>query len=395
MAALAARDVTAYVAGAATTHFGKFPDRPISAFASEAAAGALADAGCTEEVVDAVVYSNAAAGMITGQEMIRGQCALRDTGLLGRPIYNVENACASGSTAFHLGCTLLAAGSADVVLVVGAERLSHPDRARTFSAFEAAVDVDRQPVVSSTPGQSVFMDIYAEMTRAYMSRSQATVEDFAALAVKSHANASLNPYAQYREQVTVEQVLDSRVIADPLRLLMCSPVGDGAAALVLASKRGLERLGDCRPVRVLSSVVLAGDEAGTNIVTKAARRAYAAAGISAGDVDVVELHDAACPAELIAFEELELCEPGSAPALFRDGHTAIGGACCVNPSGGLLSRGHPIGATGAAQLVELTTQLRGEAGPRQAGTPRHAVAENAGGWLGGGPAATAVTVLAA
>ncbi len=395
MAADAVRGRSAYVTGVAMTQFGKFPDRPVYAFAGEAVSGALADAGATADDVDAVVFSNAAAGIITGQEMIRGQCALRDTGLLGRPIFNVENACASGSTAFHLGCTLLAAGSADVVLVVGAERLSHDDRGRTFSAFESAVDVERAPVSPSAPEQSVFMDIYAQMTRDYMKRSNATLEDFAQLAVKSHANAALNPFAQYRELVTVEQVLESRVIADPLRLLMCSPVGDGAAALVLASRRGLERLGDCRPVEVRSSVVLAGSQDGSSIVTTAARRAYAAAGITPADVDVVELHDAACPAELIAFEELELCPPGAAPALFRDGHTAIGGPCCVNPSGGLLSKGHPIGATGAAQLVELTMQLRGEAGERQSGSPGVAVAENAGGWLDGGPAATAVTVLAA
>jgi acetyl-CoA acetyltransferase len=205
----------------------------------------------------------------------------------------------------------------------------------------------------------------------------------------------LNPHAQYRELVSAEQVLDSRVISDPLRLLMCSPVGDGAAALVLASERGLERMAGRTTVSVLASVVLAGVDEGPNIVTTAARRAYATAGIAPADIDVVELHDAACPAEFIAFEELELCAPGQAPTLFREGHTAIGGKCCVNPSGGLLSKGHPIGATGVAQLVELAHQLRGTAGERQSGTPRHALAENAGGWLGRGPAATAVTILAA
>jgi acetyl-CoA acetyltransferase len=384
-----------HVAGVAMTRFGKFLDRSMSQLADEAVIGALADAGGDAASVDAVVFSNAAAGIITGQEMIRGQCALRESGMLGKPIFNVENACASGSTAFHLGCTLIAAGSAEVVLVVGAEKLSHADRARTFSAFEAGVDVERAPAVASSPNQSVFMDIYAQMTRDYMARSGATVEDFAAVAVKSHQNAALNPHAQYRELVSAEQVLDSRVISDPLRLLMCSPVGDGAAALVLASERGLERMAGRTTVSVLASVVLAGVDEGPNIVTTAARKAYATAGIAASDIDVVELHDAACPAEFIAFEELELCEPGAAPERFRAGHTAIGGACCVNPSGGLLSKGHPIGATGAAQIVELVTQLRGEAGDRQSGTPRYAMAENAGGWLGKGPAATAVTILAA
>lgn len=384
-----------FVAGVGMTRFGKFVDRSISSLAQDAVDEALGDAGCAADAIDAAVFSNAAAGIITGQEMIRGQCALRDSGLLGKPIFNVENACASGSTAFHLGCTLISAGSAEAVLVVGAEKLSHADRARTFSAFEAGVDVERSPVAPSSANQSVFMDIYAQMARDYMQRSGATIEDFAAVAVKSHDNASRNPLAQYRDRITTDQVLDSRVIADPLRLLMCSPIGDGAAAIVLASEEGLERLSRSAEVRVLASIVLSGVETGPNIVTTAARRAYATAGITPADIDVVELHDAACPAEFIAFEELELCAPGEAPNLFREGHTGIGGACCVNPSGGLLSKGHPIGATGVAQLVELTHQLRGTAGQRQSGSPRYALAENAGGWLDAGPAATAVTILAA
>lgn len=386
------RDVV--VAGVGMTRFGKFLDRTITGLASEAIAEALADAGTDADAVDVVVYSNAAAGIITGQEMIRGQCAMRESpALLGKPIYNVENACASGSTAFDLGCALIQAGRAEVALVVGAEKLSHEDKARTFSAFEAGVDVEHSPFPDARSDQSVFMDLYAQMTREYMGRSGATPEDFAAVAVKSHANAGLNPLAQYRDPVTVDQVLASRVVTDPLRVLMCSPIGDGAAALVLASEAGQARLDASPSVHVKASVVLSGNDAGPGIVTVAARKAYAQAGITPDQVDVVELHDAAAPAEFIAFEELELCGEGEAPALFRAGHTAIGGGCCVNPSGGLLSKGHPIGATGCAQLVELTHQLRGTAGERQSGAPRIAVAENAGGWLGRGPAATAVTVL--
>lgn len=388
------RDVV--VAGVGMTRFGKFLDRTITGLASDAIAEALADAGTDADAVDVVVYSNAAAGIITGQEMIRGQCAMRESpALLGKPIYNVENACASGSTAFDLGCALIQAGRAEVALVVGAEKLSHEDRTRTFSAFEAAVDVEHSPFPDARSDQSVFMDLYARMTRDYMGRSGATPEDFAAVAVKSHANAGLNPLAQYRDPVTVEQVLASRVVTDPLRVLMCSPIGDGAAALVLASEAGQARLDASSSVHVKASIVLSGDDGAPGIVTVAARKAYAQAGITPDLVDVVELHDAAAPAELIAFEELELCGEGEAPALFRAGHTAIGGDCCVNPSGGLLSKGHPIGATGCAQLVELTHQLRGTAGARQSGAPRIAVAENAGGWLRHGPAATAVTVLGA
>lgn len=387
------RDV--YVAGAAMTSFGKFVDRPLASLTEEAVSAAMADCGATADAVDAIFFANAAAGLLTGQEMIRGQTALRDLPeLLGKPIVNVENACASGSTAFNLACMAINAGSADVVLAIGAEKLSHHDRARSFAAFEAGVDVEHPPF-ANTGEKSMFMDIYAQMTRDYMKASGATVEDFARVAVKSHDNAALNPKAQFRRPVTLDEVLDSRLVSDPLRLLMCSPIGDGAAALVVASEAGMVRLGVTPGVRVLASVVLSGTGAPDQIspVTLASRRAYEQAGIGPSDVDVVELHDAAAPAELMAFEELGLCEPGQARELLASGHTAIGGRCCVNPSGGLLSKGHPVGATGAAQLVELTEQLRGVAGERQSGTPRVALAENAGGWIGGGPAAASITLL--
>lgn len=401
------------IVGTAMTRFGKFPDSTVRSLAEEAVADALADAGLTAADVGMVFFSNAVAGIITGQEMIRGQVALRHTGLLGVPMVNVENACASASTAFHLAVGAVASGSVDVALAVGAEKMTHEDKARSFAAIGTAVDLlqlddlkrwtrggsagSPLPEEAEDDGgkRSFFMDVYAANTRAYMRATGATAEDFAEVAVKSHEHAALNPKAQYRSPVTAEEVLAARVVSDPLTLLMCSPIGDGAAAVVVCSAERARRLG-ARPVRVRSCELVSGtdrsgDEPGA--VERAAARAYDRAGVGPQDLDVVELHDAAAPAELITYEELGLCGPGEGAALLRSGETRLGGRRVVNPSGGLLSKGHPIGATGAAQLVELADQLRDRCGQRQVPGARVALAENGGGFLGADAAAMVVTVL--
>src|SRR3954447_12877432 len=303
------------------TSFGKHAQRSVRSLTEEAVRDALADAGAEPDVVDHAFFSNAVAGLITGQACIPGQSALRHTGLLAIPIVNVENACASGSTAFGLARATLASGAADVAIVVGAEKLSHPDKRVSFAAFEGGYDRDEPPSAAQNGAGtgSVFMDIYAQMTRDYMARSGVTEEDFAAVAVKAHDHGALNPKAQYGDQVTIEDVLASRTISDPLRLLMCSPIGDGAAALVLATARGLERL-DADPVRVLATSLGSGrgrHEGGTTAPEREGQRAYAEAGIQPSDVDVVELHDAASPAELVITEELGLCPPGGGVEFLR------------------------------------------------------------------------------
>jgi acetyl-CoA acyltransferase len=405
-----------YVAGSAMTKFGKFPDTTIRALAEEATRGALDDAGVTAADIGMVFFSNAVAGILTNQEMIRGQVALRYTGLLGVPMVNVENACASASSAFHLACMAVGSGAVDVALAVGSEKLTHEDRARSFAAIGTAVDqlqlAELQQWTSSgsagapLPGQagsppqagggkrSFFMDIYAASSRAYMKSSGATQEDFAQVAVKSHRHAALNPYAQYRTEVTVDDVLASREISPPLTLLMCSPIGDGAAALVVCSAEIARRLG--ARVRVRACCLVSGRDRGPGepgAVERAAHAAYEQAGVGPADLDVVELHDAAAPAELITYEELGLCGEGEGPALLASGATALGGRLPVNPSGGLLSKGHPIGATGCGQLVELAGQLRDRCGPRQVAGARVALAQNGGGFLGTDAAAMVATVL--
>jgi acetyl-CoA acetyltransferase len=401
------------IVGVGMTRFGKFPESTVRSLAEEAVTAALADAGLSPADVEIVFFSNAVAGIITGQEMIRGQVALRHTGLLGVPMVNVENACASASTAFNLAVAAVASGSVDVALAVGAEKLTHEDKSRSFAAIGTAVDLLQlddlrrwtrgggsagSPLPEEAEDESkrsFFMDVYAANTRDYMERAGATVEDFAEVAVKSHDHAALNPKAQYRTPVTVDEVLASRVVSRPLTLLMCSPIGDGAAAAVVCSAERARAL-SADPVRVracslVSGTDRTGDEPGA--VERAAAKAYQTSGIGPTDVDVYELHDAAAPAELITYEELGMCARGDGPMLLRSGETRLGGSRVVNPSGGLLSKGHPIGATGCGQIVELTDQLRGRCGSRQVEGARVALAENGGGFLGTDAAAMVVTIL--
>ncbi len=403
------------VAGAGMTRFGKFLERGTRSLAEEATHEALADAGVAADDVEVVFFGNAASGLVTGQEMIRGQAALRNTGLLGLPITNVENACASSSTAFHMAWMWVASGQAEVALAVGAEKLTHEDKTRAFEAIGAAVDLDERGVLkarfseaagpdagspvalaaeaSATAGRSFFMDIYADSARRYMEKSGATASDLAGVAVKSHDHGALNPKAQYRNRITTEDVLGSREISPPLTLLMCSPIGDGAAALVLCSEEYAARIG-ADAVRVLASCLVSVKENDSeDTAARAARKAYEASGVGPEDLDLVELHDAAAPAELELYEELGLCGLGEGPELLDSGATRLGGRVPVNTSGGLLSKGHPIGATGCAQIVELTEQLRGRAGKRQVPGARVALAENGGGFLGRDTAVASVNVL--
>jgi acetyl-CoA acyltransferase len=421
------RDV--YIAGAGMTAFGKFMDSTVRKLAEEATAEALRDAQATPGDIEMAFFSNATAGILTGQEMIRGQVALRNTGVLGVPIVNVENACASASSAFYLAHMAVASGHVDIALAIGSEKLTHPDKRRSFAAIGTAVDLDNlaaarealtrtllgigsaagsaagspMPVgaevapekKSDGGGKSPFMDVYAAMTRHYMEQSGATPEDFARIAVKNQGNGKLNPKAQYGGDLTVDEVMSSRQISGPLTLLMCSPIGDGAAAIVLCSEDAARRLG-AETVRVRATALVSGrdrtpDEPGA--VERAVAKAYDMAGVGPEDLNVLEVHDAAAPAELMIYEELGLCGPGEGPKLLASGETALGGRVPVNPSGGLLAKGHPIGATGCAQLVELADQLRGRCGARQVEGAQVALAENGGGFLGTDPAAIVITVL--
>lgn len=386
------------VAGVGQTNFGKFLARNVRSLTEEAVDRAVDDAGIEYADIQSVYFGNALSGLITGQETIRGQVALSKTPLIGVPIVNVDNACASGSTAFHLAWLAVASGQVDVALALGAEKLTHPDKSVTFAAYASGVDVEERAQLGAkdSGGHSVFMDIYAEKTRKYMARTGATVQDLALVTVKSRYAASLNPVAQFRETMTIEEVLGGRLISAPLTLAMCSPIADGAAAAILVSEMFARRNGNPR-IYVRASAVVSSNPNGQDPVCaiRAAAKAYESAGVGPEDIHVAEVHDASASAEIMHYEHLGFAKKDHGVDLLRSGATSIGGRLPVNPSGGLLSRGHPVGATGLAQIVELTHQLRGTAGPRQRKDAKVALAECNGGQIGSDSAAAVVTILSA
>ena len=383
------------ISGVGTTRFGKFPDTPLRNLVAEAVAAALSDAGITAQAIEAVYFGNAASGLLTGQEMIRGQVELQHTGIEGVPVFNVENACASSSSALHLAWQAVASGVHEVVLAIGAEKMTGVPKQAVFRALNGALDVATVEAGEDGESRSPFMDVYADMSRRYQDHSPATSEDFARVAEKNHRNGLLNPIAQYGDDLSMEEVLRSRPISGALTLYMCSGIGDGAVAAVVCSPKAAAR-STGPPVDIRASVVVSGRRGAVEggAVARASRQAYEVAGVGPRDIDVVEVHDAVAPAELMAYEELGLAAPAEGPALLRSGATRIDGSIPVNPSGGLLARGHPIGATGLAQIHELVTQLRGRAGRRQVADPKVALAQNGGGYLNGDIGAEAIHILA-
>ncbi|MDE2351199.1 MAG: thiolase family protein, partial [Alphaproteobacteria bacterium] len=268
--------MNAFVAGVGMTRFARMMDRGLKSIAAEAIEAALADAGVGKDDIQAAWMSNAAAGVLSGQECIRGQVVLRGIGMGRLPVVNVENACASASTAFNQACAMVSAGLYDVVLACGVEKMYLEDKAKVFGAFMGAVDVENLAAIiqalqisaaqsgakeaSQSAGQnrSMFMDIYAAAARNHMARYGTTAEHFAMISAKNSYHGSLNPRAQFREALSVEEVLASPMIAEPLTRPMCSPIGDGAAAAVIVSERKARELGLKNPVRVLSSVLRSG-----------------------------------------------------------------------------------------------------------------------------------------
>ncbi|MDE3117369.1 MAG: thiolase family protein [Pseudomonadota bacterium] len=406
--------MNAFVAGVGMTRFARMMDRGLKSIAAEAIEAALADAGVGKDQVQAAWMSNAAAGVLSGQECIRGQVVLRGIGMGRLPVVNVENACASASTAFNQACAMVSAGLYDVVLACGVEKMYLEDKAKVFGAFMGAVDVENLAAIiqalqksaaqsgakeaSQSAGQnrSMFMDIYAAAARSHMARYGTTAEHFAMISAKNSYHGSLNPRAQFREALSVEEVLAAPMIAEPLTRPMCSPIGDGAAAVVIVSERKARELGLKNPVRVRASVLRSGwdHEAGEEGLSEVcAHEAYEEAGIGPEDLSLVELHDASAPAELMAYESIGLCAKGDGGKLIAEGATKLGGRIPVSTSGGLLRKGHPIGATGIAQIVEITEQLQGRSGARQVDGARLGLCHNGGGNIGVDAAALCVTIL--
>ena len=399
------------------THFGRHLELSIKDLTRDAVLQALADAGCEPGQIQAAFFSNCTQGHFEGQHMVRGEIALRAMGIQSIPVVNVENACASASTAFHLAQAYVRSGAADIALAVGAEKMNAEDKQLMFSAFDAAWDVHQvernQEMllamgrgVTPPPGSmsdkpySLFMDVYAAMGRMHMREYGTTQRHFAAVAAKNHAHSVHNPRAQYRKTFSIEEVLAAAPISYPLTLPMCSPVTDGGAAAIVCNAEGLRRLtgSRSRAVRVLASVIQTGSERPAEALERhavrlGALRAYDIAGLGPQDVSVAEVHDASAIGEIIQSEVLGLVPMGQGgPAALR-GETSLGGRIPINPSGGLESKGHPIGATGLGQIFELVAQLRGEAGQRQVAGARVALAENGGGICGIEEAVACINIL--
>ena len=414
------RDV--FVVAVGMIPFGKYPEKGIKDLVAGVMGNLLRGGPVRQDQIEAAWMSNAGWGMQTGQHCIRGQVALAPLGFDEIPVMNVENACAGGASAFHGAFLGIASGAYDVALAIGAEKsfvAKNADaeaRKKGFESFLAGTDVEvtqrmiaqlrveaeakrgeiekgGSPAAGEGAGShSPFMDLYARGARAHMERHGTTQQQLAVIAAKNHRHGALNPDAQYRRPMTVEEVLADRLIAFPLTRAMCSPLGDGAAAAILVAGDVLARFPGARPVRVRASVLVSASQKGGQS-RRAAERAYAMAGLGPEDIDTAEVHDATAFGELLQTESLGFCKEGEGGPYAASHATALGGARPINPSGGLECRGHPIGATGLAQIAEIVLQLRHEAGERQVRGARIGLTENGGGFLGTGEAAVAIHVL--
>jgi acetyl-CoA acyltransferase len=407
-----------YVIGVGMLRFSKYPDKTVRGMGVEAVDLALKDAGLKKEDIQAAYVSNTFWGMYSNQHSIRGEIILRDMGIDGIPIINCENACAGASTAMHLGYTAIRAGMCDVILALGTEKITHENKAISLGAYASCMDVERfdrqialfeevsktlKPVPQegqSAPGEgrSIFMDAYAMGARWHMDRFGSTQHQLAVICSKNHFHGSLNPLAQYQHDMTVEEVLADRPVAYPLTRAMCAPVGDGAASAILCSAAFLKKLKEARPVRILASVLGSGKERsldGEDIGERLSKLAYNIAGLGPKDIHVAELHDATSYGELHQSEVMGFCPIGEGGPFAETGATRLGGRIPFNTSGGLECRGHPIGASGLAQIHEIVTQLRGEAGKRQVAGARIGLTENGGGNLGVEEASMTIHIMEA
>lgn len=409
-----------YLIGAYSTAFGKRPEDSVKDLTRQAYEGVLRDAGLDDgNAIESGWFGNC--GMWTdGQGSIRGQVCLTPLvreGLFPErvPIINVEGGCATASMALNGAWKDIAAGVTDLSIAFGVEKTFFPDApAKSMQLFEGGIDqydpqewetYYREAGVEAgkrfEPGadRSIFMDTYAMQASYHMQRYGTTQAQIAAGAAKNHNHGALNPKAQYRFQMTVDEVLADREVSFPLTRAMCAPIGDGASAAILVSESRLRSLPASvqeRAVKVLATALSGGkyrrlDEPGLSRF--AAQKAYAQAGLQPRDIDVAEVHDASSFCELYQAEMLGFCDEGAGGEFVASGEASLGGRLPINTSGGLVSKGHPVGATGLSMIAELTEQLRGEAGARQVENAHTALAENGGGVVGFDEAACSVIIL--
>ena len=422
-----------YVIGVGMIKFGKNFDQTMKSMTGESLELALKDTDLKKRDIEAAWFSNSGWGMSEMQHCIRGQVALSANGVDKIPITNVENACASGSTAFHGAWTAVKAGLYDCTLAIGSEKMyfQRPSSRKSSSGkrrsggggsmagFIAGTDVERTRKMiaqlkqqiqegnkktaddkggeqkSGKKEHSMFMDFYAMASRNHMQKYGTTQRQIALIAAKNHNNSTMNPLAQYTFPQTLEQVMNDYVVAFPLTRAMCAPIGDGSAAAILCSEKFLNanpNLKD-RAVLVRASILKSGSWRSNTICKRATAAAFEMSSLKPEDINVAEVHDATAFGELHIMEQIGFCPVGEGGPFVESGATELDGKIPINPSGGLLARGHPIGASGLAQMYELVTQLRGEAGKRQVNDPKLALAENGGGNIGPGEAALCIHIL--
>lgn len=378
------RDV--YIVGVGMTVFGRH-DRSLRQLGAEACVNAIKDAGVKPTDIEAGYCGNGLACALQGENGV-GQHVFWEVGIKGIPIINVENACASGSTAVRDAWMAIAGGFYDLVIVTGVEKTVMP-KGTPLNVGLGEVEVRLG---------DTFAGYFSFAAQRHMKEFGTTREQLAMISVKNHYNGTLNPYAQFQKPLTVEEVLNSPMIADPMTVFSCCPNSDGAASIILASGEKAKKLGK-KVIKIAGSALTSGtyenekNFTGWEMEQRAAKQAYEMAGIEPKDINVVEVHDAFTICEIIHYEGLGLCPIGEGGRFVEEGHSALNGRVPVCPSGGLLAKGHPVGASGVAQIVELTWQLRGEADKRQVADPRVAVAQIMGGNKGSDTRACTIHVM--
>ncbi len=368
------------IAGVGLTKFGELWDKSLRDITLEAGMYAIFDAGIKGSEIDAVTIGNMSAGRFTGQEHL-GALAVDQGGLGTIPAYSVEAACASGGAAVRHAYMAIKSGEHDAILVLGSEKMSDVNQSQAMDTVSVASDWEWEGLFGAT-----FPALYAFMARRHMLEYGTTEEQLSLVTVKNHANAANNPWAQFQRPVPLEIVMNSGLIADPIRVLHSSPISDGAAGLIMCTEEKAKELTDI-PVYIEAStqasdtLALHDREDITTMaaVKKSSREALQKAGLTINDIDVFEVHDSFTIGEIIITEDIGITEKGNGGRIVEEGLTALDGKFPVNPSGGLKARGHPIGATGVAQIAELVLQLRGDAEKRQVDGAETAMAVNIGG----------------
>lgn len=408
-----------YIIGSDTLRFGNYLNVSHIEMTRQTVEACLADAKLTRKDIESVHFGNGLWGHTHGQDGIRGQLAMRQIGIDTIPITNHEAACATGSLCLHSAYKDILSGLYECSLAVGVEKVIQEDKKKIMDSFGVYMDTANReqvfknyddwaetftkvqvPEIDQKKQRSPFMDVYGYYSRWHMDRYGTTQEQLAMAASKNHWHSSINPKAQYQFEVSVEQVLKDYVVSWPLTRSMCAPVGDGAASAIICSKDFLKKLPDDvqkRAVKIRASMYMSGDNRTLDELPTtghmAAEKAYNMAELGPEDVDVAEVHDATIIGEIMQLENMGFCPIGEGGRFTATGATKLGGKIPVNTSGGLVSRGHPVSASGLGLIYELVTQLRGEAGKRQVENARIALGENGGGMIGFKEAAIAIHIL--